>query len=175
MQHSTHNSYHCLAVRTALAHCGAAVRVAALNSGSSSPTILQSPGSPNLPALRVRLRHLPLRCNFLKRGHEYALACSVFERVEQRALQEQDKNAKAAMRKMGRRLRSVHEELAQYNALIALFFGAPDFEWESLVASSRPALTQAFFSHVEMLIRTTSDASKREGEPCLVITPFMHA
>lgn len=74
-----------------------------------------------------------------------------------------NKTSKVALRKLGRRLRSVHDELKQYSSLMDLFLSASDFEWESLVASSRPALTQAFFAHLETVIRTTADDIKREG------------
>ncbi|KAK9806423.1 hypothetical protein WJX73_005207 [Symbiochloris irregularis] len=94
---------------------------------------------------------------------QWPLLCdSVFQRIEQRALDEPDKDSKAALRKMGRRLRSVHEELAEYNSLIELFLGAPDFEWETLVATRRPALTQAFFTHLQQVIRLTSDVNQRQ-------------
>lgn len=91
------------------------------------------------------------------------ILCSVFERIEQRASNDPDKASKTALRKLGRRLRSVHDELAQYTQLIALFQEAPEFDWESLLPSARPTLTQGFFSHLELICRTTSDASRREG------------
>lgn len=105
---------------------------------------------------------------------QLSAACSVFERIEQQAAEEPDKASKTALRKMGRRLRSVHEELAQYSGLIDLFLRAAEWEWESLVASSRPALIPAFFSHLEMIIRTTPDAGRRQGACSHGVFSFQH-
>ena len=98
-------------------------------------------------------------------------ACSLFRRIDERvAALGADAKAKAELRKLGRKLRSVHEELGQYNKTLASFLDTHPDEWESMVAASRTALTTEFFDHMENLIHAAvSDKARQEGEARLEI------
>ncbi|KAK9804314.1 hypothetical protein WJX72_006307 [[Myrmecia] bisecta] len=85
------------------------------------------------------------------------LSNSLFARIEQRSKTEADDGAKLEMKRLLRRLKSVHEELQQYNALLAKFRKAPSYDWEGIVARQRDVLQPDFFKHMENLIHAANE------------------
>ncbi|KAK9902256.1 hypothetical protein WJX75_009762 [Coccomyxa subellipsoidea] len=85
------------------------------------------------------------------------LADSVFERLEERMENEGNFSGKSNLKKLARRLRSVHEELTEYNDLLQSFSTMGTHEWESFVATNRPSFTSDFFQHAENLIKAAHD------------------
>ena len=89
----------------------------------------------------------------LRRAQKHLLLCWAV-RMEERARGAAAEADQLALRKMGRQLRAVHEELAEYDQLLAAFRAAPAAEHECLVASRRPSLGEAFFAHLDTYIKS---------------------
>ena len=74
-------------------------------------------------------------------------------RAEERARSATLESEQLALRKLVRQLRSVHEELSNYKALLARFQAAAPEEHEPMVAASRPDLGTAFFTYLDICIK----------------------
>lgn len=90
------------------------------------------------------------------------LAQGVFDRIEERAAAETDTDACLALRKMGRRLATVHEELSLYQQLIDKFRAAPSRDWEGLVSLRRNSMGQEFFKYLDLKIRAAHDVEQEQ-------------
>ncbi|EIE21209.1 hypothetical protein COCSUDRAFT_17991 [Coccomyxa subellipsoidea C-169] len=90
------------------------------------------------------------------------LADSVFDRLEERMAREADLSEKSKLKKLLRRLRSVHDELTEYNELLQSFKGRGVHEWESIVAANRPSFTTEFFEHAENLVKAVHDKEQEQ-------------
>ncbi|KAL0030421.1 hypothetical protein WJX79_003849 [Trebouxia sp. C0005] len=91
------------------------------------------------------------------------LAGGVLSRLQDKSDSEHDLEKRAQLRKLQRRLQSVHEELQAHNKTLSLFQNTQDVEWEGVVARHRLQLTSEFFDHVENLIHAShQDKQQRE-------------
>ena len=87
------------------------------------------------------------------------------DRIQQRAQQTQVPAETLQLRKLGRKLTAVCEELADYSDKIQLFMNAPEHEWEALVLKHQTSLTSEFFHHVGRMVQASAnDPRRREGE-----------
>lgn len=91
------------------------------------------------------------------------LAGGVLSRLQDKSASEQDLEKRAQLRKLQRRLESVHEELQAHEKTLSLFQNTQAVEWEGVVATHRLQLTSEFFDHVENLIHAShQDKQQRE-------------
>ena len=101
--------------------------------------------------------------------HLTAATCSVMDRIQQRAKETPDPAETLQLRKLGRKLTAVNEELADYNDKIQLFTRSPEREWEALVLKHQTSLTSEFFLHIGRMVQAAAnDPRRREGWPALL-------
>ena len=93
--------------------------------------------------------------------------CSLFKRLDEKvAAAAMGSDARAALRRFARRLRSVSEEMRAHAATLAAFEGTPGEEWEALAAKRRCDLTAEFFEFLQTLAAAAGDnTARREGAP----------
>ena len=85
------------------------------------------------------------------------------ERIQQRAKEEPGSSME--LRRLGRKLAAVHEELSDYTDKIDIFLQAPDTDWEALVLKHQTSLTSEFFYHVGRLVQASKeDVRRKESE-----------
>eukprot|EP00884_Botryococcus_braunii_P001959 jgi/Botrbrau1/11764/Bobra.0195s0089.1 len=96
-----------------------------------------------------------------------ALADGVFDRMEMLSQQAEDPARALELRRLSRRLKSVHTELSDYNQTIAKFREAPPEDWEALVGELRAQLPADFFEHLENVIRAVPADEVKEREDLL--------
>ncbi|KAI3427115.1 hypothetical protein D9Q98_007052 [Chlorella vulgaris] len=93
------------------------------------------------------------------------LAPGLMARVEERAAAaEEASEEQLALRKLGRRLAAVNEELSLYQQVIDKFRAAPSSDWEGLVSLSRTVMGQEFFKYLDMRIKVSSDDGKEREQ-----------
>ncbi|KAL4430000.1 hypothetical protein ABPG77_004370 [Micractinium sp. CCAP 211/92] len=90
------------------------------------------------------------------------LAQGVLDRIEERAAGEADQEVQLALRKLGRRLATVHEELSVYQQLIEKFRAAPSSDWEGMVSLHRNSMGGEFFKYLDLKIRAAQDAEQEQ-------------
>ncbi|KAL0024160.1 hypothetical protein WJX77_003118 [Trebouxia sp. C0004] len=91
------------------------------------------------------------------------LAGGVLSRLQDKSDSEHDLEKRTQLRKLQRRLLSVHEELQAHEKTLSLFQNTQAAEWEGAVASHGLQLTSEFFDHVENLIHAShQDKQQRE-------------
>ena len=102
--------------------------------------------------------------------------CSVFKRLDEKvAAAAMGSDARAALRRFARRLRSVSEEMRAHAATLAAFEGTPGEEWEALAAKRRRDLTAEFFEYLQTLAAAAGDnTARREGAQRLIIMSRDH-
>ncbi|KAK9840732.1 hypothetical protein WJX81_001023 [Elliptochloris bilobata] len=93
------------------------------------------------------------------------LADGVFKRLDERvAAAPSGSDARAALRRFARRLRSVAEETRAHAATLAAFEGTPGGEWEALAVKRRRDLTAEFFEYLQTLAAAAGDDLARREE-----------
>lgn len=96
--------------------------------------------------------------------------CSLFKRLDEKiAAAAMGSDARAALRRFARRLRSVSEEMRAHAATLEAFEGTPGEEWEALAVKRRRDLTAEFFEHLQTLAAAAGDnTARREGARRLI-------
>lgn len=92
----------------------------------------------------------------------HMLAQGVLDRIEERAAGEADQEVQLALRKLGRRLATVHGELSLYQQLIDKFRAAPSSDWEGMVSLHRTSMGGEFFKYLDLKIRAAHDAQQEQ-------------
>ena len=95
-----------------------------------------------------------------------SLSKGFFERMEEKA-----KDASAAgnedksreLRRVGRRLKTVSDELAEYSKILEVFRAAPSRDWEARVTQHRASMGTEFFGYLELRIRAAMGSSARSS------------
>ncbi|KAI7846439.1 hypothetical protein COHA_000050 [Chlorella ohadii] len=90
------------------------------------------------------------------------LAQGVLDRIEERAVaaaEAGEEEEQLALRRLGRRLATVHEELGMYQQLIDKFRSAPSSDWEGMVSLNRNTLSGEFFKYLDLRIKAAHDAA----------------
>ncbi|PRW50773.1 glutamine cyclotransferase [Chlorella sorokiniana] len=93
------------------------------------------------------------------------LAQGVLDRIEERAAaaaEAGEEEEQLALRRLGRRLATVHEELRMYQQLIDKFRAAPSSDWEGLVSLNRNTLSGEFFKYLDLRIKAAHDAAAEQ-------------
>ncbi|CAL8466136.1 g5672 [Coccomyxa elongata] len=101
------------------------------------------------------------------------LADSVLERLDDRMAAEANPSDKSKLKKLARRLRSVHEELKEYSELLQSFQERGVHEWESIVAANRPSFTSEFFQHAENLIKAAHNSPEDQEDLAEMVTKIL--
>ena len=85
------------------------------------------------------------------------------DRIQKRA--QQDPSSSIELRRLGRKLQAVHEELTDYVDKIEIFLKAPESDWEALVLKHQTSLTSEFFYHIGRLVQACAeDVRRKESE-----------